>query len=272
MKIAYLVLAHKNPEQVKRLLKLLNGDVYIHLDKKCDLESFQINMPNINFINDRVSIGWGGYSMIKATFNLINTAKNNSDYDYYILLSGDDYPIQSLEELNKYLKENREYSFLEFDKFDDKWQHAKWRYQNYKLFETPNLLNRALQKALNMFINKRAMYRNMVTYKGSQWWCLNSESIEYLLKYIKDNRDILRYFKHTHIPDEMFFQIILLNSPLRNKIINDNLRYILLESSHPETLTKNNFTELINANNKFFARKFDSNIDTEILDLLDKRI
>ena len=269
MRIAYLLLVHKNPEQVERLIKLLNGDIYIHIDKKCDLEKFQINNPKINYIKERVSINWGGFSMINATLKLINLAKNNYNYDYYVLLSGDDYPIKPLDDLELFLKKHRKYSFLEYDKFDDKWQHAKGRYQNLKLFEKTYFINRVLQKALNLFINKRNMYRDMLAYKGSQWWCLNSESIEYILKYINDNKSILSFFKHTHIPDEMFFQIILLNSPIRDTIINDNLRYILLEDMHPETLTIDYFKDLIEMKNKFFARKFDVNVDSKILDLLD---
>ena len=272
MRIAYLILAHKNPEQVKRLLRLLDGDVYIHIDSKSNSKDFYINNPQINYINNRISITWGGFSMIKATLKLINVARNNCNYDYYILLSGDDYPLKSLDELESFLMKHREYSFIEYDKVEEKWQNLRGRYEKFRIFEKTNLVNNAVQKILNIFVNKRGMYRNMQSYKGSQWWCLNSESIEYLLKYINDNKSVLRYFKHTNIPDEMFFQIILLNSHLSNKILNDNLRYILLEGTHAETLTIDNLKDLINAENKFFARKFDIYIDSKILDLLDNRL
>ena len=272
MRIAYLILAHKNPEQVKRLVGLLNGDVYIHLDKKCDIKKFYIEDKSINYIYDRTSINWGGFSMVDATLKLIRDARKNFNYDFYILLSGDDYLVKPLDEFEQYLTEHSKYSFIEYDKFDEKWQHAKGRYQNFKIFEKEHITFKVLQKILNVLINKRRMYRNMEAYKGSQWWCLNAESIEYLLEYINSNKSILSYFKHTHIPDEMFFQILLLNSPIKDKIINDNLRYILLEDSHPEILTVDYFNDLINIKNKFFARKFDVNVDSKILDLLDDRI
>jgi len=272
VKIAYLILSHRNPKQVKRLVRLLDGDVYIHVDSKSDFEKFYISNPRINYISKKIKINWGGFSMIKATLKLINEARSKCKYDYYILLSGDDYPIKRLDELESFLTTHREYSFIEYDKFEDKWQHLKGRYQNFKIFEKRCILNKALQKIFNIFINKRSMYRNMQAYKGSQWWCLNSESIEYLLEFINKNKSILRYFKHTYIPDEMFFQTILLNSHLKNKIINDNLRYIILEEKHAEILTVSNFNDLINDKKKFFARKFDAEVDSEILDLLDLRI
>lgn len=269
MKIAYLILAHKNPKQVKRLLNNLDDDVYVHLDLKCSIDKFKIEKNNVYFIRDRVNINWGGFSMIQATLNLIESAINNKQYDYYILLSGDDYPIKPLEEFKKFLMNNRTYSFLEYESFDEHWPKAKFRYNRYKISESNKIYIKFIQKILNLIVNKRNMYKNMIAFKGSQWWCLNLESIEYIIDYIKNNNGVLKYFMHTHIPDEMFFQTILLNSSLKDKIINDNLRYIILEESHPETLTIEHYSVIRNLKNKFFARKFDINIDSNILDILD---
>ena len=187
MKLAYLILAHKNPEQVKRLVELLNGDVYIHVDSKSKLENYYINNTKIHYIDEMVSITWGGFSMVEATLKLINEAKKNWNYDYYILLSGDDYPIKKLDQFESYLNKNRKFSFVEYDKFEEKWEILMPRYQKFKIFQKDYLVYKAVQKILNFFVNKRCMYRNMQAYKGSQWWCLNSESIEYILKYIKEN-------------------------------------------------------------------------------------
>jgi hypothetical protein len=43
MKIAHLVLAHKNPQQLERMLEALDHpqcDFFIHLDKKADISQF----------------------------------------------------------------------------------------------------------------------------------------------------------------------------------------------------------------------------------------
>lgn len=272
MRIAYLILAHKNPDQVKRLVNLLNGDVYIHIDSKCDIKKFYISNEKINYINKRISINWGGFSMVQATLRLINDARKSCNYDYYVLLSGDDYPIRNLNEFELFLDKHKKHSFIEYDKFEPKWQHLKERYTKYKISESTHIVSKILQKILNIFVNNRAMFRNMQAYKGAQWWCLNSDSINYILRYISDNKGVIRYFKHTYIPDEMFFQVILLNSHLKNRINNNNLRYILLKDRHPEILTINNLNDLINTKNKFFARKFDIEVDSEVLDLLDNRM
>lgn len=270
MKVAYLILAHKNPEQVKRLLNLLNSDVYVHIDKKSNLDEFYIKRNNFFFIKERVDVNWGGFTMVNATLKLINIAKENYNYDFYVLLSGDDYPVKKVEKFEQYLIERKDYSFIEYEKFDEKWQHAESRYKNYWISEKKNIFLKIIQKILNMFINKRAMYKNLKGYKGSQWWCLNAEAIQYVLNYINVNKSIITYFKHTQIPDEMIFQTILLNSPLKYKIKNDNLRHIILKGAHPETLMKKDFQYIKKLQGKFFARKFDIVVDKEILDLLDE--
>lgn len=267
--IAYLILAHKNPDQFKRLINRLEDDVYVHIDKKSDLSKFYVNRKNVKFINERVSVNWGGFSMVEATLNLIRVSKANKKYDYYVLLSGDDYIIKNLSEFKQFLKNNKEYSFLEHENFQKHWHD---RYRFYKISENNRFIDKINQKFINIIINKRKMFNCMIPYKGSQWWCLNNECVEYVIKYIQINKGVINYFKHTHIPDESFFQTILLNSHLKNKIINDNLRYIILEDYHPEILTIKDYEILINQNNKFFARKFDMNIDNVILDKLDKFI
>ncbi|NGY93813.1 beta-1,6-N-acetylglucosaminyltransferase [Bacillus megaterium] len=45
-------------------------------------------------------------------------------------------------------------------------------------------------------------------------------------KFCSNKKDIYNYFKYVLIPDEIFFQTILLNSKFKDEIINDNLTYI----------------------------------------------
>ena len=71
--------------------------------------------------------------------------------------------------------------------------------------------------------------------------------------------------------DEVFFQTILCNSPLRDTLVNDNLRYIALnEGFRPVTYTIGD-ADTLTSSGKFYARKFDSNVDSAILDYLDKQ-
>jgi hypothetical protein len=72
------------------------------------------------------------------------------------------------------------------------------------------------------------------------------------------------------IPDELFFQTIVLHSPFADTVVNDNLRYIdWSRRPAPAILHAQDFPSLIGSG-KLFARKFDANVDARILDMLDE--
>ena len=61
---------------------------------------------------------------------------------------------------------------------------------------------------------------------GSSYWCLTRECVTYVNAFVRENPDFVDFFKHLWIPDELFFQTIILNSPFKNRVVNDNLRCI----------------------------------------------
>ncbi len=74
MRIAYLILTHKLPSQLRILIDLCQhpeADFYIHLDKKVNLKAFSdlLTEENIFFIQKRVRCRWGTYSLVQATIN-----------------------------------------------------------------------------------------------------------------------------------------------------------------------------------------------------------
>jgi hypothetical protein len=114
-------------------------------------------------------------------------------------------------------------------------------------------------------------FLHMQLYGGSQWWILSKEAIGYALEFITKNKQFMKGIKRSLIPDELFFQTILLNSSIASKIINNNYRYIdmLEQQYHPRVLTSDDFNSLTETD-CLFARKFDDKVDMEILDLIDK--
>jgi hypothetical protein len=73
------------------------------------------------------------------------------------------------------------------------------------------------------------------------------------------------------IPDEIFYQTILLNSPLQQTVVNDEVHYIAwpeLSGPHPDILGVPDFDRFM-ATDKLFARKFDATVDSTVLDRID---
>ena len=92
---------------------------------------------------------------------------------------------------------------------------------------------------------------------------------------MRHNPRYVRFFKHTLFADENFWHTILLNSPLQNRVSNTRLQYAryIPPTGRGATFEKENLDELkAAATDPFFAKKFDTTVDTEILDLVDREL
>ena len=110
MKVAFLLLAHKQPAYIERLARLLGHDgdeIFVHVDKAVDISPFEICLASINrfthLIGQRYAIAWGGFNMVRATNALIEAALRQGTFDYFYLLSGQCFPIKPLSWLKQVL-------------------------------------------------------------------------------------------------------------------------------------------------------------------------
>ena len=114
---AVLIMAHKNKEQLIRLIKSLSVeemDVYVHLDKNWKLSKEEIaeikNVANnVYLVDKRVHGELDKWSLVQITLNLIESAlenekQNGIEYKYFMLLSGQDYPIKKKEYILNFLE------------------------------------------------------------------------------------------------------------------------------------------------------------------------
>jgi hypothetical protein len=92
-----------------------------------------------------------------------------------------------------------------------------------------------------------------------------------VLRFVREHRRFVRYFRTVDVPDEVFFQTILLNSPLRDEIVDDDLRHVVWEEHGVALLGPERLDELA-ASPQLFARKFDVERDPGVLDLIDDRL
>jgi hypothetical protein len=95
----------------------------------------------------------------------------------------------------------------------------------------------------------------MVPYVGSQWWALSRECGQYIVKYVRENPQVVRFFRHSHVPDESFIQTVVMNSPFRDSVANTGLRYVEWDGGfNPRVLEKSDLGA-IQASGCPFARK-----------------
>ena len=278
MRIAHLILTHSDPEHLKRMIKRLQhpkADFFIHVDLKTDITPFLHleNLGQVNFVRPRVQVHWGGYSIVEATLNGFESIlQTNKRFDYINLLSGQDYPLKDVYEIHKFFRDNPGKVFTEFLSVDDEWHEAIPRIKRYFLTDTPFFGSTFLERVINVFMPPRKMPKKMKAYGRSQWFTMSSLHANNIVDYLLDYPEIIKFFRNTWGSDEFFFQTMIYNSDYRSDMVNDNLRYIDWSEGKPspKTLTIEDADKLTNSG-KLFGRKFNSKVDSKILDYLDEQ-
>ena len=232
MKIAYLILAHENPTHLRRLIRALRTPwtrFYVHVDRKVPEGLFDglRDEAQTELIPDRVSACWGGFSLVQATLNLMSAAACDPEpADWYVLLSGADYPIRSNDEIRDYLqRSNAEHiGFMPMPSPDGRKPLARLETVYFEKARGKHKPVRVLLTQTNRFLerfykrNYRKALGDLVPYTGSQWWALSRDAVQYILDFVARRRDLMRFYKRSLIPDEMFFQTVLGNSRFRKRI------------------------------------------------------
>lgn len=287
IKKAYIILVHKNPQQVYRLLEKLddgNSIFFIHLDKRTSIKSFRKLdhfQQKLKFV-EREKTGWGSFGLVTATINALKEVKKADEkFDQVILLSGQDYPIKSNLFIDTFFKESGYSIFIEYFTIPnyEKWEPRGGLYRVDKYYLGHKLYQKYTAKTLNFLSGffsrlKRNLPDDLIPYAGSQWWMINMHAVNYILEFIEQNPDYVSFHKFTFAADEVFFHTILLNASdelLHNSIAKDSKRFLSWKDSnnaHPDVLTVKDLTDLKNST-ALFARKFDERVDSKIFNLID---
>lgn len=283
-KHAYLIMVHNNYEQLKMLLSLLDderNDIYIHIDKKSQIkeEWFDKVVVKSNlFFTERTSVFWADYSQFNAELLLLEEACNNEIYKYYHLLSGSDLPIKTQNQIHEFLDE-RDNEFLGICpqevwysvrrvKFYHPFTHNKF-YRNHKELKLLDKIFEYVQKFIGI---NRLKNKEIKIIDGWNWFTISNDFARYILE--KRNY-IEKTFEKTIASDELVMQTMIYNNDKFYERIYDNknlvrgsLRYIDWNRGKPYTFTKDDFQEIINQEDALFARKFDANVDSEIINMI----
>jgi hypothetical protein len=283
MRIAHIIIAHKNPAQLERLIRAMRHpkfDFYIHLDKKTDITAFKYleELGQVYLILNRTVCNWGGFSVVQATIKSIDEIQQTGIvYDFFNLISGQDYPIKRVDEIYDFFHKNQGYSFISFDSSNQTawWKEAVSRYEGFHFTDMDFKGKYLVQKLANRLVSKRKFPVSLDLYGGnkSSWWTITAECAVYLSAYFKANPKMISFLRMTWGCDEFIVASILMNSQYRDKLINENQRYIdwTENEAHPKILTTDNYHQIVESG-MLFARKFDLEADAEILDLLDLHV
>jgi hypothetical protein len=279
MKLAYLILVHNQPQQLKRMIERLSTDdtdFYVHVDKKVSINEFRsiINFPNVFFVQKRKKVYWGAYSIVQATVNGFEAIiQSKKEYDFISLLSGQDYPLKTNDVIFNFFQQNKGKAFMEFYSVEDVWKEAIPRLKKYFLTNYPFRGSERVELLINKLLPARKTPEKIEFVGRSQWFSISLNHVKYIVDFLQNNKRLVRFFRLTWGSDEFVFQTVLYNSPFKKDMVNDNLRYIDWSAGQPspKTFTIIDLPQLLTSE-KLFARKFNSATDAEVLDALDHQL
>lgn len=280
MKLAYLLFAYKNPKLIKRLVEYLScedASFFVHIDQKVAIEQFDaIRGPNIFYTDKRIPVYWAEFSGVEAILLLIRAALAAPQrHDYFVLLSGSEFPLRSREYIHRFFEQNRGQEFITMKKMPAPGKPIS-RLNTLRFPSTRPLLRftfRALAKFGLAQRDYRKAFGQLEPYSGLTWWTLSREACEYVNEFTKKDRRLTEFCKNIHAPEETYIHTIIGNSPFGPRC-RRNLVYeewpLTGPQAHPEIINERHL-ELFASQNEvtvqdlngpgelLFARKFSDN-------------
>lgn len=300
MRHAFCIIAFNDYEQLIKMLKILDSEIsdfYIHINAlaempDCNKIKSEIHKSGVYFTK-RLPIVWGENGVLNAQLVLLETALEHGGYDYYHLLSGQDFPLKSLAALDSFLQSNLYNNSSEslYTNYIDarvspdraarerlihyNWLIKYWRHSKKAVrgaIRGINLISHGVQRL--MHVNRLKLSPDKIYY-GSLWHSLTEACVTFMI----GNKEWFakNFSKHSFAPDEGAVQTLLMNSEFRDSIYvpgqespDVNLRladYVRGSGASPYVFRVRDFEELVNSRD-FFARKFSESVDEEIVDKL----
>ncbi len=274
MKTAYLILVHRYPQQFMRLFRAIyhpNNYYFIHVDKRAgglhtEIQDFLASFSNAHLLESQ-NVVWGGYSMVDVALRGIKELlKISAEWDFFINLSGQDYPLRSQVFIQDFLSQNEGTDFIQILDQAKERPDTMNRVENY-FIETDNGFSGTPYKRLYL--------PDVTPYIGGQWMILSRECCEFICC-SGEVKKLKSFYQNTLIPDEGFFQTVIMNTSYSGTIVNDDKRAIIWIPDgdiklRPKTFMANDAKFLL-ASDALFARKFDETVDSTIFDILESKL
>ncbi len=291
-------------------LNFKDARFYIHVDKKADIGLFQIaelQNERVKFIPDssRVHICWGHISMVEATLLCMEMVLKDNRSGYVALLSGQDYPIKTPQHINEFFEhDNEQVHISKFKLPSPRWPgNGMKRVEKHSVFlpsirgaviTFDHLLSREFREELARFrkaygtksalmlmvaclgqipqiLFKKEKYKGLKDYYGGdQWWAMPVSTVRFMFDFLQSNPGFYTHFKTVLVPDEIFFQTLLLNYYPFPEKIKESLTFVDWSGPQPPKVLDISSRNSLKSSNQLFARKMAPEVSKELLDLIDR--
>ena len=282
MKQAYLITAYKDAASLVELAQMLaqSGYVYVHVDKKSRTITDE-HIEKLNHIPECVAvrkydIKWGGFNHVRALLELVLMALANQDVSYVHLLTGEDYPIVPLEELDRRFSDS-DRIYMSYIKPEDLPETVSVRYRYYNWFQDRNVKNKVLwmlqyftvqlQKVCGVFRQGIGEFNRI--YKGLVYISMPKDAAAYVIEYVAGHEEFWNDLYRCQVPEEFFFQTLFMNSSKwSQRVVDRELRYMDWsrgDGASPSYLITEDYEKVMKSG-CVFARKFHPETSRELRD------
>jgi hypothetical protein len=299
MTVAYCIAAHSRPSQCLRLIRRLLDDdpeccVVLHYDQRhSNFDIRHVPRDRVLVVPER-AVYWGSIRVVDLYTEMFTLAVAEG-CSFVVMLSGQDYPLRQVASLEAELSAYDVWAHTKPLFADDgscDWAEGRRRYsyQWWHVDNPPRALRgaeRVLTKAFRVPASRsepplppmvrmrqgeqiwwgaRSRGPGVPIYTGSMWMSLSARAVEVISSC---PQRVASFFRRVPVPDESFLHTVLRNATGLTFAPGD-ARYIRWTEgdAHPEMLTVGDLDSMI-ASGTHFARKFDEDVDSSVLDRLD---
>jgi hypothetical protein len=304
--IGFVIASYSEPEQLLTLAKRLSSMFtdarisFAHDFGQTPLDTARFP-PGVSFVQPHESTRWGHISVIRAGLRALRNLYEQSNPDWFVLLSGSDYPVASAESILHDLRTSPYDAFLDHREISASaalsreigtfgqpggdgygFDHPRWATLAYDRYVTKTIdipwLNRRLHRTRKKIVVRdprlmRALhpFRNTPRcFGGDHWFIANRRAARILLDELESSGPFITYFSERHIPEEAFYQTVLCNCrDLRTDPNNRRYSDWSAGGPHPKWLGVDDLPAIASSR-AHFARKFPPG--SAALKLLDRAI
>jgi hypothetical protein len=181
--------------------------VVVHFDKKAPavqqqtVRALEQAYPGKVHVVSKVHCVWGEWSLVEAVLVALREFDRMPDKpDYIHLMSGSDFPIRPIADLEEFLRRNPDKDFIECcDITKRRWVKGGLSMERFRFFFPVNF--RTSRKTFDRIVRwhrklhiRRKIPFGMTPHMGSQWWTLRWHTCATILGFLDKNPKVIRYF------------------------------------------------------------------------------
>ena len=281
---AYLIIAFAQPLMLQRLVEALDderNDIFVHIDRKAAFDDSDIHTSrsSLTILPHPIDARWGDVSLVEVELRLIEAALKHGPYSYLHLLSDSDYPIKSQDDIHAECERLAGREFIGYAPTKDAEREVRNKVQYYYFFTKHFRENTFLHRAYKYLYIRAQKYlgirrgRDVDFRRGCQWCSITSSFATYVLE---QREEILRMYRRTYCPDEIFIQTLCWATPFRERLFDTNdefngcRRYVNWHGQNIHWLSEGQLDDML-ASDRWFARKI-AEQDVALTHLIDNRL